>query len=395
MLKIKSLSVYVITVLVLSVAAVMYLRHSGKAVPESDAAKSETHDEESTSKFVKLPDSVLEKYDIQTGIAGAGKIKVHKVIPAEIAFNADKLAHVVPRVPGVVREVHKNIGESAKAGEVLAVIDSRELADAKAAYLGAVEKFSLSEINLNREESLWLKKISAQQDFLNAKKEMADARIELRSTEQKLHTLGFSEKYLKELPNLPDESFVRYEITSPIDGTIVEKHIVFGEMLKEDSTPFVVADLNSVWANLSIHQKDLPYIKTGQPVVVSAGTLKAAGKISYISRAVGEESRTAVARVDISNTDGRWHPGLFASASVVIDDVNVPVCVPKESVIMFDAKDCIFIETDKGFEPQAVTLGRANDINVEITSGLNPGQTYVTKGAFTLKSELNKPTEEE
>ena len=395
MLKIRLLLVFAITAVVLSVATVMYLRHSGKSVSESDAAKTETQEEESPSQFVKLNDSVLKEYGIQTGIAGTGKIKVDKVIPAEIAFNADKLAHIVPGVPGVVHAVHKNIGESVKAGEVLAVIESRELADAKAAYLGAFEKFTISEINLKREETLWLKKVTAEQDYLNAKKDMADARIGLRSTEQKLHTLGFSEQYLKELPNLPDESFIRYEISSPIDGTIVEKHIVLGEVLKEDSSPFVVADLSAVWCNLNVHQKDLPYIKTGQPVIVSAGKLRSEGTITYISSTVGEETRTALARVEIPNQDRQWHPGLFAAASVVIDDVNVPVCVPKESVIMLDAKDCIFIKTDKGFEPQAVTLGRANDVNVEIISGLNPGQTYVTKGAFMLKSELNKPTQED
>jgi cobalt-zinc-cadmium efflux system membrane fusion protein len=394
MLKTRFL-VFAITAIVLIAAAVMYLRHSGGSVSESDAAITGTQEEEGTSKFVKLNDSVLKEYGVQTGIAGTGKIKVHKVIPAEIAFNADKLAHIVPRVPGVVCEVRKNVGENVNVGDVLAVIESRELADIKAGYLGACEKLTLSEASFKREETLWQKKITAEQEYLDARRTLADARIELRASEQKLHALGFSEQYLKELPNLPDESFIKYEITSPINGTIVGKHIVLGEVLKEESSPFVVADLGSVWVNLNIHQKDLPDIRTGQPVTITAGKLQTQSVIAYISSTVHEETRTTLARVEIPNRDRLWHPGLFATASVVIDDVDVPVCVPKESVIMLDAKDCIFIGTDKGFEPQAVTLGRANDVNVEIVSGLNPGQTYVTQGAFILKSELNKPTEEE
>jgi cobalt-zinc-cadmium efflux system membrane fusion protein len=395
MLKIRLSHAYILIALVLGLVAAFYIGSHSKKLTLDAEAQENTQKQDDQSKIVKLDDTVLKEFDIQTDIAGPGRIQVHKILPAEIAFNSDKLAHIAPRVPGVVCEVRKNVGENVKAGDVLAVIESRELADIKAGYLGACEKLSLSEASFKREETLWQKKITAEQEYLDAKRTLADASIELRASEQKLHALGFSEQYLKELPNLPDASFVRYEISSPIDGTIVEKHIVLGEVLKEDSSPFIVADLSAVWCNLNVHQKDLPYIRTGQPVMITAGKLQSQGVIMYISSTVHEETRTVVARIEISNADGRWRPGLFATASVVIDDVNVPVCVPKESVIMLDAKDCIFIETDKGFESQAVTLGRANDINVEIVSGLNPGQTYVTKGAFTLKSELNKPTEEE
>ena len=119
------------------------------------------------------------------------------MLPAEIALNGDRIAHVVPRIPGVVRSVIKTLGDKVRAGEVLAVIHSRELADYKAGYLGAREKITLAETMYEREKSLWEKKITAEQDYLKAKRDVADARIELRSAEQKLHALGFSEEYLE------------------------------------------------------------------------------------------------------------------------------------------------------------------------------------------------------
>jgi cobalt-zinc-cadmium efflux system membrane fusion protein len=388
MLKIRLLHAYIL----IGVVAAFYIgNHSKKLTSEAEAQENQ----ENQTKIVQLDDTVLKEFDIQTDIAGPGKILVHKILPAEIAFNSDKLAHIVPRVPGVVCEVRKNVGENVKTGDILAVIESRELADVKAGYLGACEKLTLSEASFKREETLWQKKITAEQEYLDTKRTLADAKIELRSFEQKLHALGFSEQYLKELPNLPDESFIEYEIKSPINGTIVEKHIVLGEVLKEDSSPFVVADLSVVWCNLNVHQKDLPSIKTGQPVIVSAGKLLSEGTITYISSTVGEETRTALARVEIPNGDRLWYPGLFATGKIMVDDMNVAISVPKDAIVMLDTKDCVFIKTDRGFEPQTVTLGRVNDVNVEITSGLKAGQIYVAKGAFTIKSELNKPTEEE
>jgi cobalt-zinc-cadmium efflux system membrane fusion protein len=391
--KIKTSLVFVVAVIGVSAIVATYIRYAGRDTQE-DARASEQQTE-NQPKRVNLDDSVMKQFDIQVKPAGPGKIQIHKSIPGEIGFNRDRLAHIVPKVSGVVREIRKNIGEPVKADEVLAVIESREVADAKAAYLGACERLSLAEVTYKREETLWQKKISAEQEYLDAKRLFAEAKIEVRSTEQKLHALGFSEESLKALSNVPETSFIRYEITSPIDGTIVEKHIVLGEMLKEDSLPFVVADLSSVWVNLSVHQKDLPYIQTGQEVVVTAGNLQTQGTITYISSELHEETRTAMARVEISNKDRRWHPGLFATGKITIEDVNVGILAPKDAIILLGSQNCIFVKTDKGFEPQAVVLGRANDINVEITSGLREGQEYVTKGAFTLKSELNKPTEEE
>jgi len=166
-------------------------------------------------------------------------------------------------------------------------------------------------------------------------------------------------------------------------------------VLKEDSAAFVVADLSSVWINLNVHQKDLPFIKIGQPVTITAGNLQTEATIKYLSSTVYEETRTALARAEIPNTDQQWRPGLFATGKIVVEDISVEVSIPKEAVVMLDGKDSVFVKTKDGFEPQAVTLGRVNDVNIEVVSGLESGQECVVKGAFTLKSELKKPTEEE
>jgi cobalt-zinc-cadmium efflux system membrane fusion protein len=362
------------------------------AVPDerqTDASKDE--------KVVRLNEAAIKESGIEIATAGPGKLQVHDNLVGEIAFNSDKLAHIVPRVPGVVREVRKNLGDTVRAGEVLAVLESRDLADAKATYLAAVERLTLAQSNFTREETLRQGKVTAEKDYLESKQLLAEARIALRSAEQKLHALGFAEEGLQALGSHAETSFTRYEITAPLDGTVVEKHIVLGEVFKDDSSPcFVIADLTSVWVDLKVHQQDLSHIRPGQAAVVKGGAdLQTEGTIAFVSNIVSETSRMAFARMTILNPEGRWRPGLFVTGRIVVDEVSAHVVVPKDALVRLDGQTCVFLQTDRGFVPQTVMAGRSNDSAVEIIAGLAVGQKYVIRGAYTLKSELNKPSVEE
>jgi len=357
--------------------------------PETNANESE--------KIVRLDEAAVKESGIEIATAGPGKLQVHDTLSGEIAFNSDRLAHIVPRVPGVVREVRKNLGDTVRTGDVLAVLESRDLADAKATYLAAVARLSLAQANFTREESLRQGKITAEKDFLESKQLLAEAQIALRSAEQKLHALGLTEQDLQTLPSHPETSYTLYEITAPIDGTVVEKHIVLGEVFKDDSNPcFVIADLTSVWVDLKVHQQDLSHIRPGQAAVIKGGEdLQTEGTIAFVSNIVAETSRMAFARMTIPNPDGRWRPGLFVTGQIVIEEVSANVAVPREALVRLDGQTCVFLQTDRGFVPQAVMVGRSNDSSVEITAGLKAAQKYVGRGAYTLKSELNKPSVEE
>ena len=364
----------------------------GEHGKNADDAHNENAGGHEHEKVIKLKETTIKEFGIEISEAQGGKIGTYTTLPAEIAVNGDKMAHIVPRIPGVVRFVAKNLGDKVRAGDVLAVIHSRELADFRAGYLAALEKVTLSQALFEREKSLWEKKITAEQEYLSAKRDLADARIELRSAEQKLHALGFPEEYLKGLQNHPEESFIVYEITSPIGGTIIEKHITLGEVLKEDSEPFVVADLSNVWVNVNIHQKELMNIKLNQKALVKTEHMRGEGLLSYVGSIVDENTRTALARIVLPNAEGLWRPGTFATASVYMEEADCDVVVPKDAIVTLEGKTFVFIFEEEGFEAKAVQVGRVNGEYAEIASGLEAGQKYVSKGAFTLKSELTKST---
>ena len=345
---------------------------------------------------VHLSAAQIKQFGVETGVAGPGRLRVEVVLPGEVALNADRVAHVVPRVSGVVREVRKNLGDTVQRGEIMAVLESRELADSTAAFLAARERVSLAQSNFAREEQLWQKKISPEQDYIQAKNALAECRIELRTTEQKLRALGFSDEYIAKLPERPEKAAVLYEMAAPFDATIIEKHISMGEVLKEESSAFMIADLSTVWANLDVHQKDLPLIQIGQTAAIGVGNSapSAEGRISFLEPMAEETNRTIHARVVLPNVGGRWRPGLFVTGRISVDDVKVSILVPNDSLVMVGGKICVFLETGDRFQLQEITPGRTNGTFTEILHGLNSGQNYVIKGAFTLKSELGKPEEE-
>jgi len=359
---------------------------------EHEGEEEEGHAKEGEAQAIRLSEEEMQEFNIKTAKAGPGRIDVYAELPGEIVPNADRVAHVVPRVPGIVRKVYANLGDIVKSGTPMAQLESRELADAKATYLASKERLALAEINFRREELLWKKKVTAEQDYLDARQAMAEARIEARSAEQKLHTFGFSEAYLEQLPSQSDQAFTRYDITAPFSGTVIEKHISLNESLKDDAVAFIVADLSTVWVDIQVYQKDLARIRKGQEVLITVGhdIPDVSGTISWVGPMVGEATRTALARVVLPNPDGVLRPGLFVTTKIAVESSPTSLQVAKSALQTIEERPVVFVQDADGFEPRPVKIGRESATEVEIVDGLSPGETYVSQGAFTLKAQLAK-----
>ncbi len=389
------------TILGVIMAAIFLTNFRPLAVPSALAVEAQERGSEGTHEesgghgeedVIKLSEAEMKEFGIEVRVAGPGLLTLYTSLPGEIAVNGDRLAHIMPRVSGVVREVKKRLGDNVTRGDVMAVLDSRELADAKAAFLAAKERKGLMKAKFYREKALWEKKITSEQEYLEAKQALAESGIKLRSAEQKLHALGLSEGYLAGISKHPYSTFTMYEMVAPFGGTVIEKHITLGEVVKDDTVTYVLADLKSVWINLNVYQKDLPLVRRGQSVIIAMGygIPDVAGKISYIGPIVGEQTRTALARVVLPNKDGLLRPGLFINANVAVEQKDVPILVRKKAIQTIDGKPVVFVRDKDGFEPRQVIVGRSDARTVEIVSGIEAGEMYVAKGAFTLKAQLAK-----
>lgn len=163
-------------------------------------------------------------------------------------------------------------------------------------------------------------------------------------------------------------------------------------MVSDASHAFLVANLSKVWVNLSVYQKDLVYIKIGQQSEInfSQELQPVTGTISYISPTLDEHTRTATARVILNNPDGLVRPGLFVTGNIIIESINADVAIPKTALQSIDNQPAVFIKTEEGFELKPVHLGKTDEYNVEILSGLLPSQEYVSQGGFILKAQMAK-----
>ncbi|MEN8127762.1 MAG: efflux RND transporter periplasmic adaptor subunit [Planctomycetota bacterium] len=179
-----------------------------------------------------------------------------------------------------------------------------------------------------------------------------------------------------------------YPLRAPFDGTVIEKHVTIGERLSEDTSAFTVADLNSVWIDMSVFSKDLPFLKKGQPCQIAMETQTFKGRFSFLSPVLDPKTRTATARIVADNTEGHLKPGLFVSATVFGKADAGKLVVPAAAVQTVNGETCIFVQNGDEYALRHVTAGRSDTTHVEIVSGLHQGEHVVTQGAFDLKAKM-------
>ncbi len=359
--------------------------------------KEHEHGDHEEEPGLKFSSSELQEFDIKIQQAKSGVISKTLNLFGEVTVAPERLFHVVPRVSGVVRQVYKHLGDKVKAGDILATLSSRELADAKAQFVAAQSLLQLANANLKREYSLFKRKITAKSEYLEAKQAQVEASIKRKAAQQRLKALGLSEQAIKSVLKDVDKDLTLFEIRAPADGVIIEKHAVHGEVLETSTRSFTIADLSQVWVNFTVYQKDLLFVHQGQKVIITTQfgvptkEMSAVSTISWISPVLDEMTRSATARVILDNPQGVWRPGLFVSGRVAIEKTQAAIVIPVSALQTINGETIVFIQHEDGdLEPQVVQTGRRDFQNVEILQGLTAGQSYVSQNAFTLKAQMQK-----
>ncbi len=442
----------------------------------------EGHDDHEEKESLSLSETELKEFDIEIATAKSGSFRKELSLTGEVVVDPDRVAHIASRVPGIVKKVHKKQGDNVKKDQIIATLESPQLAQAKIEYLSLKQQMELAEFDLKRaqivhdntiyllsllkesmsleeiqektndldignsrnslmssyiqtifseetykrEKELHEQKISSRGDFLEAESEYKKAQANyiailsnvsfqikreflnkqrtfsvsqsaLNTAERRLHIFGLPEKDLEKLEtqkesHLKESELGTVHLKSPLSGIIIKKHITLGEFLKEEEIPFVIANLSSVWGELSVYQRDLPFMRVGLDVEIESrdGQYESKGKIVYLSPVISEKTRTATARIIIENKKGNWRPGLFIKVKVTTAQDDAAVLIPKTAIQMIENQPHIFVKVKEGFESKAVKFGRSNETHVEIISGLELGEKYVSQGGFVLKAEMQK-----
>lgn len=357
-------------------------------IAANNAGKAYAFQYEQVEARVTMPDAQLQNNGVQLATAGPARIKVALQLQGEVRLNEDRTVQVVPRLMGLVESVSANAGDRVRRGQVLAVLSSQSLADQRSELLAAQKRLALARTTFEREKALWEGKISAEQDYLQARAALQEAEITEQSARQKLAALG---AVASSSPSASG-NLTRYEIRAPIDGVVTDKKISVGEVVKEDANIFVVADLSTVWVEMTVYAKDLNVVRVGQAAVVKATSFEAqaTGKLSYVGNLVGEQTRAAKARIVLPNPKGVWRPGLPVNVELTAEEVEVPLAIATEAVQTLRDWTVVFGRYGQQFEARPLELGRSDGKMTEVLGGLQPGERYAAKNSFLIKADIGK-----
>ena len=355
--------------------------------PQAPVAHVEAPQEEEEEGVLVLNEQQIQAAGIQLAKAQPRQISSVLSLPGEVRFDEDRTSHIVPRAAGVVESVRVNLDQKVKQGELLAVIASQQISDQRSELAASERRVELARTTFQRERQLWQDKISAEQDYLLARQTLQEAEIALNNARQKMNALSGSAVLV---------GGNRYELRAPFAGVVVEKHLGVGEVVSETSAAFTLSDLSQVWVTFGVFPKDLNKVQVGRPVKVSSTEMgtDVMGTVAYVGNLLGEQTRTAMVRVNVPNPDDSWRPGLFVAVQVATDTYSAPVTVPVEAIQTVEDKPSLFVRTAEGFATRHVELGVSENGFVEVRQGLEAGAQVAAVGSFVLKSELGKASAE-
>jgi len=332
-----------------------------------------------------------------------GGIKVAAVVKAEISepfritsqitLDQDLVVRIGAPVTGRITEIRVTVGQRVERGQLLATINSTELATAQLTYLKAVNQVQLQTRAVERARLLLSADVIGSAELQRRENELASAEAELRAAEDQLRVLGMPPMAIENLAQTRTINSVS-PITATLGGTVIERKVTQGQMVHPADVLFTVADLAHVWAVAEVPEQQVHLIQPGQKVEVEVPALPDRGhflgKLTYIADMVNPETRTVTVRTDLLNPDQALKPAMLAA--MVIQGRSVTrLTVPAQAVVREGSADHVLVQTGADeFRLRPVKLGPEENGLRPVLEGLKEGERIATEGAFHLNNERKR-----
>jgi cobalt-zinc-cadmium efflux system membrane fusion protein len=327
---------------------------------------------------------------------GRGRISSTKGISevlGQISFDRNKLALITPLGNGVLREILVDVGDTVEAGQLLAVVTSPAVAEAKSKYLTAIADMELNREVYAREKELLEMEISARQDYVVAKAALASSQSKIEHAQQTLINLGLSEEEIEEVARSRSRNS-NLPVRAPFPGTIVERDAVMGTSVEAGTVLFKVADLSTMWMELSVPETQLSGMTQGDPIQARFDALPGLafdGTLSWIAYSVDERTRMVKVRAELDNAQRLLKHGMFGRARLGGVTQTSGLTIPESALQLVDGKAIVFAKLEEDlFEVRAVQLGTVRDGRVPVLAGLSMEDNIVVSESYIMKSEFLK-----
>lgn len=329
---------------------------------------------------------------VETGIVDYSGQHQDLSLAGKIAYGEDRYSKISSPLQGRVVEVRAHLGDRVKAGAVLLVIDSPDIAQAYSEYVKEHSELQYATRSQELAKDLYSNKALPLKDLKQAENELVKARAEFRRAKERLLSLRVSAEELNK-PLDKQQITSRFEMKSPLTGIVVERMVTPGQSVGGDANQvlFTVADLDMLQVVADVYERDLALVKEGQfakvkveayPEVDFPATVAAIGDI------VDPASRTIKLRAWVNNQDHRLKPEMFARLHIQVGDESRILVVPKEAVLEADGKQFVFVvEEPNQYVKREVKVSNFTPDQARVLEGLTPGQRIVTKGAVLIKGQ--------
>ncbi len=352
--------------------------------------KKESHGHEALPENVELSPKVIAAAGIKLAPARVQSLPATIDLSGEVAHDPDRTAQVVVRAAGRVIEVRFKEGERVRAGAALAVVESPDLARARAAVTSTDARARAARQNAARLHSLAGKALAGAQELASATGEAAALDAEAAAARQALAAFGVGSSG-------SDGSAARLAVHTPIAGYVLKRDAVRGQAVASGHVIALVGDLDRAYFVGRLFEKDIGLIRAGATVEVRLNAFPRVvfpGVVETVGKQLDAAARTVTARIAIQNQDDLLKAGLFGTARVAApggEPAASRLVVPVGAITQIAGRDVVFVQQQPGhFELHPVTLGRTAAGKAEILEGLRDGERVVVDGVFSLKSAVLK-----
>jgi cobalt-zinc-cadmium efflux system membrane fusion protein len=313
----------------------------------------------------------------------------------KIATDDDVTTNVFSPYSGRVTRVFARAGDTVAAGAPLFAIEAQEIVQAQSDLASTSAQLDLATATEARQHELYEAKGAALKDWQQSQLDLVNAKAAFRAARDKLRILGSSEAEVDAQATRP-HAVARAEtiVRAPRSGVVMQRAVSAGQNIASlsnggSTAAFVVSDLSKIWLVGNLREVQAPIAKVGQTVEVSVTALPGQtflGRLDFVAPSVDPVSRRVAVRATVNNAQGLLKPEMFAQFSVVTGPRRSSVAVPEEAVVYEGEEARVWVAqpTDKTLTLRAVKPGRTANREVEILSGLKPGDRIVTEGSLFI-----------
>ncbi|MFC1691887.1 efflux RND transporter periplasmic adaptor subunit [Candidatus Latescibacterota bacterium] len=356
---------------------------------EHEEGDANNHQEEES---VSSGDEWEELIGLETAEALLMPLELTISVPGQIVPNQNQIAVVSPFVESSINEVFVNIGDKVESNEMLLCLISPEIGMLRAEYGKAKAELDIRSQNFKRQLELFEGKIISRKSYQEAELEQKNSEIHYNYVVQKLLAVGVQNNEIENPPTGQcDDVGSTIHICAPISGIVTSRNASIGQKVDSSKQLFEIMNLDNVWLEADIFEKDLTKIQVGQTVKVKVSAYPQSiftGKIFYIANTLNSDTKTINILVEIDNKQEKLKPGMFAETNIVVGEKPSTLVVPKEAVLEDENLKIVFVREEEEYHRHVVTTGTESVEMVEILYGLAPGAIVVTKGNYQLKSKL-------